>query len=62
MVPWTQETVPGIIVEHLVYIVHHTETHVPLGAYALKQVTPLSQRTSFVSHYLAQSDCLTADH
>jgi hypothetical protein len=47
--------------EHLVYILHHTETHVPLGTYALHQITPLSQHTSFLPHYLAQSDCLAAD-
>jgi len=44
-----------------VYILHHTETHVPLGTYALQQITPLSQHTSFLPHYLAQSDCLAAD-
>jgi hypothetical protein len=29
--------------------------------YALQQITPLSQHTSFLPHYLAQSDCLVAD-
>jgi hypothetical protein len=40
--PWSLETVPGIVVEHLVYILHHTKTHVPLGMYAPQQITPLS--------------------
>jgi hypothetical protein len=26
---WSSETVPGIVVEHPVYILFHTETHVP---------------------------------
>jgi len=51
----------GIVVEYLVSILHHTETHVPIGTYAFQQITPLSQHTSFLPHYLAQSDCLTAD-
>ena len=59
--PWSPETVPGIVVEHLVYSLHHNETHVPLGTYALQQITPLSQHTSFLPHFLAQSDCLAAD-
>ena len=59
--PWSQETVPGIVVEHLVYILHHTETRVPLGTYTLQQITPLSQQMSFLPHYLAQSDRLAAD-
>jgi hypothetical protein len=29
--------------------------------YALQQITPLSQHTSFLPHYLVQSDCLAAD-
>ena len=57
--PWSSEIVPGIVVEHLVYILHHTKTHVPLGMYA-QQITPL-YHTSFLPHYLAQSDCLAAD-
>jgi hypothetical protein len=32
-----------------------------LCTYAVQQITPLSQHTSFLSHYLAQSDCLAAD-
>jgi hypothetical protein len=28
---------------------------------ALQQITPLSQHTSFLSHYLAESDCLAAE-
>jgi hypothetical protein len=59
--PHSLETVPGIIVEHLVCILHHTETHVPLRTYTLQQVTPLSKHTSFLPHHLAQSDCLAAD-
>jgi hypothetical protein len=50
-----------IVVEHLVYIPQHTETHVPLGTYTLQQIIPLSQHTSFLPHYLAQSDCLVTD-
>jgi hypothetical protein len=60
--PWSPETVPQIVVEHLVCILHHTKTHVPLGTYVLQQITQLSQITSFLPHYLAQSDCLAADH
>jgi hypothetical protein len=33
----------------------------PVGKYALQQITPLSQHTSFLPHYLAQSDFLAAD-
>jgi hypothetical protein len=29
--------------------------------YAFQQITPLSQHTSSLPHYLAQSDCLAAD-
>jgi hypothetical protein len=29
--------------------------------YPLQQITPLSQHTSFLPHYLAQSDCLAAN-
>ena len=50
-----------IVVERLVYIPHHTETHVPLGTYTLQQIIPLSQHTSFLPHYSAQSDCLATD-
>jgi hypothetical protein len=52
---------PGIVVIHLVYILHHTERHVPVGTYAFQQIKPLSQHTSSFRHYLAQSDCLAAD-
>ena len=45
MAPWSPETVPGIVVEHLVYILHHTETRVPLGMYAIQQVTPFYHNT-----------------
>lgn len=34
---WSPETLPGIVVEHLVRIIHHTEIQVP-------QETPVTQR------------------
>ena len=43
------------------WILHHIETHVPLGTYTLQQITPLSRHTSLLPHYMAQSDCLAAD-
>jgi hypothetical protein len=54
---WCGTLVPGIVVEHLVYILHHTETHVPLATYAVQQITPLSQHTSFLATLLG-SICL----
>lgn len=60
------ETVPGIIVKHLVCILHHTKIHIQLGMYVPQQITPLSQDTTkqhsfFLPHYLIQIGYITAD-
>ena len=58
------QSVPPLVSRHLLMcrtVFLKTVFSVALGTYALQQITPLSQHTSFLPHYLAQSDCLAAD-